>query len=174
MQLNDLRKLAERYWLEIPNHFPFVELAAFVIMPNHMHGILIINRKDADQTNANEKTNPDGTTDVNGITNVETRHCLDSTNATNATNPTTSPNPPPSTNKSIGQMCFQNHGKNTVSSIVGSYKSVVSKHAWSINKNFAWQSPFHDQIIRNAESFDRIQHYVGNNPCNWCKDKFYS
>jgi len=47
MQLNELGQLAENYWLEIPNHFPFIELGNFVVMPNHTHGILIIDKMDA-------------------------------------------------------------------------------------------------------------------------------
>jgi len=34
--------MVEQYWNEIPAHFPHVELDAFVIMPNHVHGILLI------------------------------------------------------------------------------------------------------------------------------------
>lgn len=34
------------YWKEIPNHFPFVILDEFVIMPNHIHGIITINKKN--------------------------------------------------------------------------------------------------------------------------------
>jgi REP element-mobilizing transposase RayT len=37
MVLNDYGKIAEKYYLEIPNHFPFVLLDEFVIMPNHIH-----------------------------------------------------------------------------------------------------------------------------------------
>lgn len=44
MQHNEMGKIAHRYWEEIPVHFPFVELGNFVIMPNHVHGILIINK----------------------------------------------------------------------------------------------------------------------------------
>jgi len=44
MCLNEIGILAENYWAEIPKHFPFVELGNFVIMPNHVHGILIINK----------------------------------------------------------------------------------------------------------------------------------
>lgn len=44
MELSDLGAYANSCWLEIPNHFPFVELGAHVIMPNHVHGILIINK----------------------------------------------------------------------------------------------------------------------------------
>ena len=39
---------------------------------------------------------------------------------------------------------------------------------------FEWQSRFHDHIIRNAESFERIQNYISENPKNWKDDKFYS
>ncbi|HEY8781219.1 MAG TPA: hypothetical protein VIM16_06370 [Mucilaginibacter sp.] len=37
-------EIAYRNWLDIPNHFSFVELNDFVIMPNHIHGILYINK----------------------------------------------------------------------------------------------------------------------------------
>jgi REP element-mobilizing transposase RayT len=43
MHLNEIGKIAQRCWEEIPQHFPNVELDAFVVMPNHMHGIIIIN-----------------------------------------------------------------------------------------------------------------------------------
>jgi putative transposase len=44
--LNDLGKMAEDFWLEIPIHFPNVSLDEFVIMPNHIHGIVCINEKN--------------------------------------------------------------------------------------------------------------------------------
>lgn len=42
MALNTLGCIAETDWLVIPNHFPFVELDVYVIMPNHIHGIIVI------------------------------------------------------------------------------------------------------------------------------------
>lgn len=44
LQLNELGEIAHKIWEEIPNKFPFIELGNFVIMPNHVHGILIINK----------------------------------------------------------------------------------------------------------------------------------
>ncbi len=44
MELSGIGRLAEKYWLKIPDHFPFVKLDAFVIMPNHVHGIIIIDK----------------------------------------------------------------------------------------------------------------------------------
>lgn len=43
MVLNDIGRIAEKYWFEIPQHYEIVELDYFVIMPNHLHGIIIIN-----------------------------------------------------------------------------------------------------------------------------------
>ncbi len=43
MQLSEIGKLALQFWMDIPIHFPFIELGNFVVMPNHVHGILIIN-----------------------------------------------------------------------------------------------------------------------------------
>ena len=42
MRLNGSGETARRCWEDIPDHFPLVELDAFVIMPNHMHGIIVI------------------------------------------------------------------------------------------------------------------------------------
>ncbi len=42
MKLNECGKIAERCWLKIPQHFPHVTLDEFIIMPNHVHGIVVI------------------------------------------------------------------------------------------------------------------------------------
>ena len=42
MRLNDFGKIAKGYWHEIPNHFPNVKLGTHMVMPNHVHGIIII------------------------------------------------------------------------------------------------------------------------------------
>jgi REP element-mobilizing transposase RayT len=42
MRLNEAGEIARRCWEDIPDHFPLVELDAFVIMPNHVHGIIMI------------------------------------------------------------------------------------------------------------------------------------
>jgi len=44
MELSEIGELANRFWNEIPNHFPFVKLGEFVVMPNHVHGIIIIDK----------------------------------------------------------------------------------------------------------------------------------
>ena len=49
MQFTPLGQCADDCWNEIPQHFPFVELGAHQIMPNHVHGVIVIAKPaDAD------------------------------------------------------------------------------------------------------------------------------
>jgi putative transposase len=43
---NEAGKMAKKFWSEIPDRFPFIGLGEFVVMPNHVHGILIMNKPD--------------------------------------------------------------------------------------------------------------------------------
>ena len=45
--LNDWGQVTQRCWHDIPAHFPQVELDAFVVMPNHIHGIMVIDKGTA-------------------------------------------------------------------------------------------------------------------------------
>ena len=42
MRLSHIGRVAYRVWKEIPTHFPQVEIDALVVMPNHIHGVLVI------------------------------------------------------------------------------------------------------------------------------------
>jgi REP element-mobilizing transposase RayT len=44
LQATDIGLIVAQYWTEIPAHFPFVELDEFIIMPDHLHGILLFNK----------------------------------------------------------------------------------------------------------------------------------
>lgn len=41
MKLSPAGEIASRLWRAIPRHFPQIELDAFVVMPNHVHGIVV-------------------------------------------------------------------------------------------------------------------------------------
>jgi putative transposase len=177
MRLSHLGVLADVLWHEIPHHFKNVELGAFVVMPNHIHGILILHHDHTREMNKsenianNENNNMNDIPDMNDIP-VETRHALSlreipeirQTNENNVTN---------QSKKSIAQKRFQNQGKNTISSIIGSYKSAVTKYANRLGLPNGWQSRFHDHIIRNDAEYQRISKYIQNNPKNWQYDKLY-
>ena len=44
--LSDIGNIVNQCWLEIPLHFSFVQLDEFIIMPNHIHGIIVIDKSD--------------------------------------------------------------------------------------------------------------------------------
>ncbi len=43
MRLSEMGRIADEHWRSIPDHFPQVELGAYVIMPDHVHGIFVLN-----------------------------------------------------------------------------------------------------------------------------------
>jgi len=136
MQLSNIGILADVLWYEIKNHSKDVELADFVVMPNHVHGILKLNKlDDSNQT----------TMSASSLNNQQQN-----------TMATISPK------------------KGSISTIVRSYKSAVSKHAHRLGYDFSWQSRFHDHIIRNQESYKNIIDYIKTNPQRWKEDKFFS
>ncbi len=90
---------------------------------------------------------------------VETGHCPVSTNDDEPKTP--------------GELRVGNQGKHTLSSIIGSYKSVVTKHAHPVHADFEWQERFYDHIIRDTEEYCKIANYIKNNVANWQDDKFY-
>jgi len=58
-----------------------------------------------------------------------------------------------------------------LASIVRGFKSAVTIHARKIQPDFAWQSRFHDHIIRNEKEYQKIKVYVLENPLSWKDDK---
>lgn len=161
MVLSRIGIIANVLWHEIAKHCKNVELGEFVVMPNHIHGILIISGNNDDGQRV---------TDIG----VETTHALSL--RTGETNPADrnpgETNPGVTGDAAIGKSRFQHQGRNTLSSLVGSYKSAVSKHAHRLGFEFAWQSRFYDRIIRDEQAYLTISDYIINNPLKWDEDKY--
>jgi len=51
--------------------------------------------------------------------------------------------------------------------IIRSFKSAVTKQARKTNPEFAWQSRYHDRIIRDKNEYYRIRDYITSNPLKW-------
>lgn len=155
MQLSEIGKIAQQFWHEIPDHFPFIILDAFVIMPNHVHGIIIINKTDDGRYGGGDGGG-NGCDDGGGNV-VETQNFA-----------------------SLRQNRKQSRYKNkfgpqsqNLASILRGYKTGVKKYATMNNINFIWQPRFNDHIIRDNQSFDRIRNYINTNIKNWKNDDFY-
>lgn len=128
IKLSEIGLAADKFWREIPNHFLFVKLDEYVVMPNHVHGIIIIE---------------------NNTQNVGTQNFAFL---------------PEYQNK------FGPQSKN-LSSIIRGFKIGVTKYANNNNLEFAWQSRFHDRIIRNENELNCIRQYIINNPLKWELDR---
>lgn len=162
MILNEFGEKAEECWKEIPNHFPNVALHEYVIMPNHVHGIIEIkfNSKKIEknlpiESNLNDISKPVGANDF-----------LKPVGANNHS--------PLRVLKNSNQRDLPHSPSKTIGSIIRGYKIGVTK--W-IRQNSSireiWQRNYYDHIIQNESSLLRISNYIQNNPKNWKEDKFY-
>jgi len=149
MVLSDFGKIIETEWLKSFDIRNELFLDEYIIMPNHLHAIVII-----------DKTGDDGT---NG-TNVETHG--------RASLP--SPSPSPSLYrlpKSISS--FMGGFKSAINSKIDDY---IDEHQLPLPKynrnNHFFQPNYHDHIIRNNDEYHRIKNYIINNPRNWDEDTF--
>jgi putative transposase len=120
--LSPIGRIAETCWIQISHHLRYVQLDAFVFMPNHVHGILYI-----DHTTM------------------------------------------PETERQFGQAL-----SGTLATVVGSYKSAVTKNVNQTLQRQAqslWQRGYHETIIRTQEAYDRIKEYIVLNPERWFEDE---
>ncbi len=119
-----------------------VELGEFVVMPNHVHGIIIIG--------ANEFNG--GRDAMHRVSGIDVDFNFDKMeDATHRV----------STGNTVGPQ-----SKN-LASIMRGYKSAVTTYARKNNIDFGWQSRFHDHIIRSMDEYVRISDYIRNNPLKW-------
>jgi len=154
MRLSDIGKIAAECWMDIPDHSPFVELDDFVVMPNHLHGIIHMDDVEtqfiASQSNNQETLERDAMNHRTG--DAINRRTGDAMNRV-------------STGNEFGPQ------KNNLADIIRSYKARVSRNArLNHNENFAWQPRYFDRVIRNEKELHHIQEYIVSNPLRWKYD----
>jgi REP element-mobilizing transposase RayT len=135
MHLSEIGQIASKMWREIPDHFPFIGLDKFVVMPNHIHGIIVINRFIG--------------TPIVGALHATPLPPNDAADLSNETMSAISPK------------------SGSLSVVVRSYKSAVTKHAHKFDSNFSWQPRFYDSIICTTGQMSRIRKYILDNAQNW-------
>ncbi len=169
MRLNDIGNIAQKHWDEIPRHYPFVVLDAFVVMPNHIHGVLIIERVPVGANN----------------------HSPDPESSRPVLLPVSACVPERKTGNGFGNGGGYGNGggfgfraKNisplrkpfgtsgTVGAVVRGYKIGVTKWCRTYARaNVVWQRNYHERIIRDEHEWDRIREYIEKNPESWEQDE---
>jgi len=162
MVLNEHGTIANSYLSEIPKQYPNVVLREHIIMPNHVHAIIIITHSPVETIH--ESSNISQQVQSVGMIHESS---LQTTNNTNNRTIRESSEPLPLRDQ---------RRKMLLSKIVGRYKMKTAKEINIIRHIEGvplWQSRFHDHIIRNEKSYQTIADYIINNPKNWKEDKFY-
>jgi putative transposase len=156
MNLSETGIIVNDFWFEIPSHFPNAQLDEFIIMPDHIHGIIIIKSKSDSKLNLN-------------YINVETPNLGVSKESTIENVKYETPNLVVSTNSMIKQ--GNKYWKsNSIGSIINQFKRICTIKVKSCGLDLSWQPRFYDHIIRSDNELDRIRTYIKNNPNNWLND----
>ncbi|MBI3332286.1 hypothetical protein HYZ99_05030 [Candidatus Peregrinibacteria bacterium] len=144
MTMSDVGKIVETYWKEIPNHFPHARLDQFVMMPDHLHGILIFDRSLV-ETCHGHVSKKQQTTKINGNSSNEMR---DSRVSTNERRLRLVP-------KSLG-------------AVINQFKMTCTKkiHAMGYD-DFHWQTRFYERCLRSEGALNAIRTYIKSNVSRW-------
>lgn len=172
---NSLADIAVECWQEMPYRYPFMQLDEFVVMPNHVHGIVRIKHGDGglvtegckyvcssrDAINRVSTSTPckssiapyvsAGKPLLSTVANLITAYDINSPSQEQPGGITGRHNP----------MLHEN-----LSRVIRWYKGRITYECRKINPNFGWQERYHEHIIRNEDSYQKIKTYIINNPLN--------
>ena len=144
MRLNRAGEIVQWEWLELSKRFQFIELGAFVVMPNHFHAILIF-RENVGATRQ-------------GLTNARSGKV----SLPHVTSDGIDGSPLPRRPKPA-----------SLGAIMAQFKSRVTKRLWripSLKGTPVWQRNYYEHIISNEQDLQNKTDYVEANPILWDED----
>ena len=147
MMMNETGHMVQECWSAIPDHFDMVELAESIVMPNHIHGIVIIR-------------DPDPAKQGTAISGKVKKGLAKTGTACRA--PTVE--------------SFGKPAAGSLPTIVRSFKAAVTKRINSMRNNpggSVWQRNYYEHVIRDEANYQRIAEYIENNPARWAEDSLH-
>ena len=146
VELNKFGKIVDQKWNNIPKHFSNTTLDEYIIMPNHIHGIIGIfeGAKHFSKTNNFH---------LSSEVKVENQICVKNRYKN------VSPLPHPNGTK-----------PGSLSSIIQNFSSITTRKINQIRETNGmklWQRNYFDRIIRNGDELIRIRKYIRENPLRW-------
>ncbi len=187
MQLSDIGEEAELCVKNIPSHFPFARVSAFVVMPNHLHLLLITDKmgvfNESELTRFFEPINFESKKKDVVSSVIEGNEHVGAQNLAHH-KPQFQMQYMPTSLKNmylnIPVFSRPHEEKNrfgvqsqNVASIVRGLKVGVTKFARNHLHYFKWQARYHDHVVRNRAEYVKIKAYIESNVRNWNSDKFY-
>ncbi len=147
MILNEYGIIAYNEWQKLSERFQNFELDVFQIMPNHMHGIIVLN----DPVRAG--FTPAQNANAQNPENAQITHAGIRAGAS----------PAPTISDIVG--AYKSLVTNRCLEIYKSKNETMGK---------LWQRNYYEHIIRNEQSYQNISNYIINNPAKWMQDRFYA
>ena len=144
MNVNEYGEIILRWWNEIPNHFQNVELGAFVVMPNHVHGIIFIMNERRGEV-ISPRDNPN-----NNIQNAK----IDGTQKLGGETP-------PLRKTILGRIIAYFKYQSTKEMNGIKLDRVITKF---------WQRNFYEHVIRDDKDLQQKTDYIFANPSRWDED----
>jgi len=145
-----LHRVVETFWRRIPGHTPHVELDEWVVMPNHLHGIIIVTDPVGathSSRNSSMKSPPGPATEIQ-LEREQLGHA----------------SPLPATGPPSGSL----------GAIIGNFKSVTTRRINRVRHSpglRVWQRNYYERIIRNQRELNAIRQYIHDNPARWADDE---
>lgn len=149
MILNDAGKMVHDLWLDISNKYDGFENDLFVVMPNHLHGILILNGSASTRKSNEERL-------ARGLNEREPAQGLNEQGPAQGPAPTLSVPDIMRNFKSLTTTC---------------YRKGMEKNKYNPFEKKLWQRSYYEHIIRKNESLNKIRQYIVDNPRKWKEDQ---
>jgi len=161
--LNVVGMIVKKQWHDLPIHFPGIELDQMVIMPNHLHGIIIItNCRRGGVFPPHGVIPPFGVNPPHDDVTTTIATGLGAMTAGAIT---------------AGAITAPLHNGKTLGQMIAWFKYESTKE---INRDITgnpemklWQRNFYERIVRNDEELNRIRNYIATNPETWKEDENY-
>ena len=155
MCLTEIGRCADEQLRNVSLHYPYAKIPLWVVMPNHVHAIVMI----------------DGDADLNGRDAIY-RVLGDVMPSDTGTVGTDAMNLDAMNRVSTGGVTHNNNPmlRKCLGAIVRGLKARVTKYANENGISFAWQTRFHDRIIRDCDEMNGIAQYIENNVAQWKSD----
>jgi len=167
VHLSDLGDVVDECWHAIPAHFPHAAVDAFVIMPNHVHGIIII----GDPVGASADGVIAGARDLAPANVMPPGPGMDPIPVSDYDAmmiPATPDDAPPTRTR-------PRIIPGSLGAIVQGFKAGVTRQARRRGvpvPSTIWQRNYYEHIVRDPMDHDRITRYIADNPTNWERDRF--
>lgn len=151
MRLSEIGKYAEEQFQNVTSYYFYAEIPVFIVMPNHIHAIVVID---------NRTPRRDAIHRVSDIHRVK-EDMMDDPSMDSET-------PKGGLTGNDNPMLHQRLG-----TVIRGLKARVTHYANEKGIGFAWQSRFHDRIIRNQKDLNETAKYVENNVVKWKEDEMH-